>query len=177
MEEIESPHKVLVQVWPAGVIERFIFDFIGSFKSAMDVLETGDKLMPLQENIQATYTIIRQGCADMLHVLNDHQDAVLAPKHRDTKKVINHFYDFLAAHDVIARPDFEAKFVKELCAFLRAFNNAMNTQNKNRRNDVEVYCGFGKAGMAIERDKEVQGGLPVLLQELPEDSGQAEQPS
>ena len=54
MEQIEQPHKVLVQVWPAGVIERFIFDFIGSFTSAMDVLETGDKLMPLQDNIQAT---------------------------------------------------------------------------------------------------------------------------
>jgi hypothetical protein len=174
MEQIEQPHKVLVQVWPAGVIERFIFDFIGSFKSAMDVLETGDKLMPLQDNIQATYTIFRQGCADMLHVLNDHNDAVLSPKHRDTKAVLNHFHLSLVAHDVIAKPEYEEQFVRELCAFVKALNRVMNTRNKNRKRDMEVYCGFSPATMANRRDSKVQRGVPVLLPEVSEDSGQAE---
>ena len=126
---IKEPKQFVVQVWPAYVMERFIMEKMYSMTAAMDVLNTLDEHMTLEENIRSTYVIMRMAASDLMHVLKDHKDPQLAVKHRTAKRVIQEFHKSLAAHDMVEKPKPEW-FIRECCAFMKAIDQAMRGQSQ-----------------------------------------------
>ena len=148
--------------WNAAIVERFVMDKMHSMMLALDVLGTGSEHMSYEDNFHVTMHIFRTESNDMNMVLQGHQDAVLAPKHRSVKAVVATFHSRLGG---LKEPE---HLIREAIAYLAGLRQAM-LGNK------EAYSEAGKGRLVSGGDKAVQGGLPVLLPEVSEDSGQAEQ--
>ena len=126
-----------IKVWPAYVIERFIMSKMQSIVGGMDVLTTLDKHMTLDENIKTTYVVMRMACADMMHVLKDHKDAQLAPKHRLTKRVIGNFLTQLEMNDMVASPEPEW-FIRTACRFVADLDAAMRGKGRVKASEAII---------------------------------------
>ena len=113
-----------MNVWPAYVIERLIMSKMQSIVGGMDVLDTLDQHMSLDENIKTTYVVMRMACADLMHVLGDHADAQLAVKHRVAKRVIAGYLAELEGRDMVAKPD-AIWFTRRACRFVYELDAAM----------------------------------------------------
>lgn len=148
--------------WNAGTIERFVMEKMYSMACALDVLGTGDEHMKKEENFHITMHIFRSENADLDLVLQGHQDAILAPKHRRVKAVVN------TLHHRLDRIELAEDQVKEIISYIAAMRLAMLGKE-------EDYSGRYKGSVAGGGDKEVQVGVPLLLPKVSEDSEQAEQ--
>ena len=134
-----------IKVWPAFVIERFIMSKMMSITAGMDMLSTLDKHMPLDENIKATYVVLRMACSDMMHVLKDHKDPQLSPKHRMTKRVVDTFLKELEENDMVKKLEPEW-FTRRACSFVQDLDSAM------RGKTVSQYVKSSEAVITVTHE-------------------------
>ena len=145
--------------WPAAVIERFVMEKMNSIKGAFDVFCTGDKLIPWEENSKTTFYILKEESNAMNMVLQGHQDAILAPKHRKVKKVVSNYYE------VMDKQKNGEDWSKLTATFIKDLMDAMRGGSGGSR----------KSSMASKGSEEVQIRVPLLLPKVSEDCKQAEQ--
>jgi hypothetical protein len=151
-------------MFPAGMVEGVMAQFIGQLKNSMDCIiappldNDGNKIMSELDNMKATLVTCMMETESLRKMLEPYSDAALREHHRFCRAMLVKFRAYLEEnHEKVqgakathARPVVE--FARKLVEFISAFHSVLHSKTdiKDREEITQAFLGYLPAAHSFD---------------------------